>query len=289
MIDINYIKLPENKGSGYARQYALCNTSCKYVSFIDSDDQLYNPYSLYLMHIKITESNDIDFVTGGFIQEHDSCGHNTIPLSKVSKNNQTWVWGRLFSRDFLSSNNISFSDLRYNEDVLFMELCFAFSKRNEFIKNTIYIWHYNETSLTRSPDGFLKKKSNGLVNFVDALSLSHIKKRELGIAKNEKSFEQACDGLCMCYWYFIKIYNEDRNECERFLKAYQKFYNLVTEDFGSITATEQIKKSYFASTGTATEVSETIVPQFTLWEVLSDLEDNKNEVEFDENCKYQFG
>lgn len=290
LLDIQYIKLDENVGVGKARQIGVDSTSCKYLSFIDSDDCLYNQYSLSLLYERIIESNS-EFVSGSFLREYEPIGNSLLPsLSKIPEKNSTWIFSRLFSRDFLVEHNIGFNSMRCNEDVCFMSLVLCCAKTPQYIKNTIYVQHLNMDSLTRSSDSEFKQGNKGIINFVNALSYSHIKKRELGIAKTDKSKEQSAEGLAVCYWYFIECYNKNTmQECEDFLISMQEFYNMVTDDFDDIETSDLLKEKYFLSMQSMSEISSTIVPQISFWDLMNDLKENKNEVKYDSNCKYQFG
>lgn len=171
-----------------------------------------------------------------------------------------------------------------------MALVLCQATKMEYINNIVYVQHCNMDSLTRSDDSEFKQGAKGIINFVKALSHSHIKKRELGIAKTDKSKEQACDGLSVCYWYFIECYNQNSNDdCERFLESMQEFYNMITDDFDGIIKSDLLKKSYFISMDSMGEISRKFVPQISFWDLMDDLEINKNEVKYDSNCKYQFG
>lgn len=293
IIDIKYVKLPENMGVGNARQWGINLSTSPYICFIDADDQLYSPYSLYLLYFKIRQKK-CDFVTGNFIREYlpekvNDCPIPASMLKKVGKN-QTWVFSRLFSREFLIENDISFVPLRYNEDVAFMQLCFAISKNNEFIDNTIYVQHCNMESLTRSSKNEFNQGIKGILNFVQALCLSQEKKRELKIEKNPKCFYQACDSLAVCYWYFIQCYEEKSlEETSDFLVAIQNLYNMFTDDYPNIEKTQELKQSYFMSFESMKEISKTIIPQITFWELLKDLKDNKNTSKYSKDCRYEFG
>jgi hypothetical protein len=230
-------------------------------------------------------------VSGNFIREYKTNDASLLPsLSKVPGKNQTWVFSRLFSRDFLVEHNISFNDMRFNEDVCFMALVLCQATKMEYIDNTVYVQHCNMDSLTRSDDSEFKQGAKGIINFVKALSHSHIKKRELGIAKTEKSKEQVADGLAVCYWYFIKCYNENTNEeCEQFLKEMQTFYNMVTDDFDDIIQSDLLKQSYFISMNSMDEISTKFIPQISFWDLMNDLEENKNTVDDVSMYGYEVG
>lgn len=288
MLDIKYIRLPSNVGSGKARQIGIENSTGKYICFVDSDDSFYNEYSVWMLYEKISKLN-CEFVTGSFIREYEPNDDSQYPLSKIPQN-QTWVFGRMFLRDFLVKKHICFNDMRFNEDVSFMQLCFAQSSNNEFIKNTVYVQHCNMDSITRSIDSEFKKNASGMIKFVDALIYSHKKKRELGIVLSEKSLIQMCDGLAVCYWYFIQCLNENLNsECELYLQHLQEYYNLVTEDFKDILNSNTLKSSYFSSLYSMTDVANRYIPKITFNDLLDDLENNKNTIYTASEYGYEVG
>lgn len=292
LLDIQYIKLQNNQGVGHARKVGFESTTCPYVTYIDSDDTLYNEYSLYLLYKKVINTK-CDFVCGNFIREFESsesCLPSQLKLSKVPGKNQTWVFARLFSRDYLVSHNIYFSDMRYNEDVSYMQLCLCQSTNIEYIDNTVYVQHYNEKSLTHSKDNEFHKNAQGLINFVNALSYAHSKKRKLGLIDMDKSEEQAADGLSVSYWYFIQCYNEESTEtCEKYLEALQEFYNMVTDDYPEIITSDLLKKSYFTSLNSMKEISNKYIPTIGFQELLDDLKNNKNEPKDISDYGYELG
>jgi len=197
MLDINYIRLQNNVGSGKARQIGIENSTSKYICFVDSDDSFYNEYSVWMLYEKISKSK-CEFVTGSFIREYEPNDDSQYPLSKIPQN-QTWVFGRMFLRDFLIEKHVCFNDMRFNEDVSFMQLCFAQSRNNEFIKNTVYVQHCNMDSITRSKDSEFKKNALGIIKFVDALIYSHKKKRQLGIVNTDKSNVRRIGGVLLVF------------------------------------------------------------------------------------------
>ena len=293
LLDIQYIKLQNNQGVGHARQVGFESTTCPYVTYLDADDAFYNEYSLALLYEKILKTK-CDFVSGNFIREYnsestESCLPSQPKLSKVPGRNQTWVFSRLFSRDYLVSHNIYFSDMRYNEDVSYMQLCLCQSKSHEYINNTVYVQHCNMDSLTRSDNEF-HKNAKGLINFIEALSYSHMRKRELNLIETEKSKEQVADGLAVGYWYFIQCYNEESTEsCEKYLEAFQKFYNMVTDDYSGIIQSDLLKHSYFVSLNSMVELSNKYIPTIGFYELMNDLETNKHKVNDVSSYGYELG
>ena len=52
-LNIKELTLDKNKGPGYARNYGISNSNSKYILFMDSDDVLYDSYSVKNLYEKI--------------------------------------------------------------------------------------------------------------------------------------------------------------------------------------------------------------------------------------------
>lgn len=286
LMDIHYCKLKENMGVGYCRNYGFGCSSNPYVVYMDSDDQLYNPYSLYMLRDKIVTTK-ADFVTGKHVKEFvDDKTHNIL-LSHVGEN-MTWVFARIYSRHFLEEKGIYFSNMRYNEDVPYMQLAYASTNNHVYLDNNVYVWHNNESSLTHTAmnkEPFLK----GKMSFVDGLLLAHRQKRELGIANSDESLKQCCDDLSVCYWYFVELQaNVSIADCEKYLEKMQVLYNEICVEFPDILKLNLLKNSYFTTLSHLQEITAKYVPQVTFFDLLNDLESNRN-ISNATTIKYEFG
>lgn len=67
-INIRELKLKENSGPGYARQYGIEHSDSEYIIFIDSDDVFATPLSLITLENAIKTSNS-DVVVSAFIEQ----------------------------------------------------------------------------------------------------------------------------------------------------------------------------------------------------------------------------
>ena len=289
LMDIKYYKNETNIGVGATRQRGIELADTPYLMFMDADDSLYNEYALLMLYKAITDKN-LDIVSGGFIQEMESSDNIKLPLSqKTLQENQTWIWARLYLRSFLVDNKITFGGLRYNEDFVFMAQCLALNPKKDFVKNTVYVWHYNEKSVTRQKDGAFCNEWNRIDKFIDGLCEMHKQKKKLGLIDNEISLSQATDGLCVLYWYFIRMQEESNENIELLIPRMQEYYNLISVDYKDLLHSPTLTDSYFNSSYTFDDIANKTIPKATIYEVIQDLDANKNEVKYDSNCKYQFG
>lgn len=163
-ISIFQVKINNNKGPGYARQLGINVTKNPYIIFIDADDILENTYAIeFLYGLMITKERP-SAVFSSFVEE---CSNNK---KIVHSKDNTWLFGKIYSRDFLNRNHIEFLDSRANEDKGFnCQVMLCSQKENEnrikYIDRITYCWKWNKESITRK-NSFQYKKID-LFGFVD--------------------------------------------------------------------------------------------------------------------------
>lgn len=92
-INIKELKLNENKGPGYARQYGLDQSNSEYVVFIDSDDIFATPLSIITLY-KMIEQESLDVVFSTFLEETREHKFNTFVNDTVA------LHGKIYRRKF---------------------------------------------------------------------------------------------------------------------------------------------------------------------------------------------
>ena len=145
-LDLREIKI-KNSGPGAARQAGVDSTTNKYIFFVDSDDLLFDCFSIENLLQKISEDENIVYVNSSFIEENVGREYSKKP------SNENWLFGNLYQRSFIEENNIRFPEIRANEDVIFnMEIRILAKKLNKkilFYDQVTYLWKWNEKSTTR--------------------------------------------------------------------------------------------------------------------------------------------
>lgn len=115
-LHIDILDTDVNTGPGLARQRCLDAATTKWITFMDADDVLLSPLSLEVMYKSITPQ--CIEVQCPFCQEIEPM--DDIPNApRMMPNNypgHPWVFGRLYNKEFLDGNDISFSELRAMED-----------------------------------------------------------------------------------------------------------------------------------------------------------------------------
>ena len=113
-LPINYIRLKENVGPGWARQIGINNTKNDYISFIDAGDTFISKEIQQTMQDLIVEHPEVDIFWWPFLKEDD--------LASELDNH---MHGRIYKRAFLDEYKIGFcKEGSYaNEDIGFNRLC----------------------------------------------------------------------------------------------------------------------------------------------------------------------
>ena len=146
VLKIDVVTLDENGGPGVARQAGIDETDGDFIFFMDADDTLESCYNLYQMSRIMIERN-ADVVSGAFIEELENGTFVPHPQNMV------WVFGKMYRRSFLDRHLVRFNTTRSNEDTGFNAVVNALTSRIEHIPQTVYAWHFAESTITRNNKG----------------------------------------------------------------------------------------------------------------------------------------
>ncbi len=172
-LNINYIKLPNNMGPGVSREVGLSNSSANYVLFIDSDDILYDVWTIKSL-LRQMPGHD---VVRSIVVEKQPLGYDERIYDNYS------LHGKIYKRSFLENKDIHFNDELIAEDVYFnvrVDLSGADYYDYEYKS---YLFSSNDNSLTGKDkkyniDTYLIAYSKALVSAVED-SLCHISDIEI--------------------------------------------------------------------------------------------------------------
>lgn len=165
-LHIKYIYTEKNGGPGVARQIGLewCyEKKFEYVMFMDSDDLVF-PHTIAMLNNAI-HINDADFVSSSIWKE------NVFGLGEIVEyGNIVFLHGKYYKTSFLKENNISFSTLRTNEDLVFNFTVRELSKKPYFLDETLYFFRAEPNSITRNG----KNSAQLELDYGEALYLSYL-------------------------------------------------------------------------------------------------------------------
>lgn len=149
----------ENGGVSSARNVGLDNMSGDYVTFLDSDDWLYD--TCLETCLSVAQKNDLDVLQFGWTdvnpddtitvqkrEETSVCSDRQFAeLGKLSVS----VCGGFYKASIIRENNIRFDEsMAYAEDQLFVFMCLNSSERVKAIAQPLYYYYQNADSVTQN-------------------------------------------------------------------------------------------------------------------------------------------
>ena len=223
-INIRELKLKENSGPGYARQYGIEHSDSEYIVFIDSDDIFATPLSLITLENAIKSSNS-DVVVSAFIEE------KTKDEFIFYDNDPIALHGKIYKRKFIEKNKIKFPYFYAEEDNAFNHLVFLNNPIKKIIQDKTYIWMNNEKSLTRNEN----YRQNSILNYSKAILYALENGFENKVQSNFLA-RLAYEALITIY-YGLDYYNKN-NETIKNAKKIKKIYD---DNITEITSEEKIE------------------------------------------------
>ena len=218
--NIQEITLEKNQGPGVARRIGLEKSNNPYITFIDSDDYFFSPLSLETLYNNIVETNS-DLVITDFLYERDN--------EKVIKSyNTVWLHGKIYKREFLEKNKITFNDTRANEDNGFNRLILLSEPNIYYLPRTTYVYYENENSITRKNNRAYRL--DGLEGYTYNLNwaMEQALKRNLD---RKKIALTALEVLVYMYHYYMELNNiKVINWSKEIYKKYLELKEYITEE-----------------------------------------------------------
>lgn len=164
-----------NKGLSYSRNLGVSKAKGKWIWFVDGDDEIH-PYSLdsILDILKTNEILDIinfNFKVGNHIDKQ-YCFNNIIYGNSTELFTKQpiygSVWNKIYKKEFLLNNHITFTIGILCEDIEFNIRAFIKAKQILFSPTFIYIYKWHSNSLCHS----IEKQNKIIDGFI--YSLTHV-------------------------------------------------------------------------------------------------------------------
>lgn len=160
--NIIVLNLCENFRQGGARNKGLEIATGKYVAFIDGDDWVEHDMLEQLYFY--AERNSFDIVDSDYYQDEEdgqvvvkqSINEKLFPIksSKILICNGGRIWTKIFRRDFLIKNKISFIEHKKFEDNPYLPIVFAYTLNVGKINKPFYHYVYNRNSTSRKKNDY---------------------------------------------------------------------------------------------------------------------------------------
>lgn len=153
----------ENGGVYNARNCGLHYSSGDYIAFIDGDDYLYSEDNLMILlneakmsfpdivvgnYYKNIADEIIETNSHGFDRYTDTSSQDFRFKGFFSKGNLAYIWGKIYKRSFIISNDLIMKPYVYSEDKLFNIECYLKKPTYSFIDDKIYVYRSNEASIS---------------------------------------------------------------------------------------------------------------------------------------------
>lgn len=180
-----------NSGIAITRNNGIKYSKGKYLFFIDNDDYIDNDY--IETFVNEIEERNCDVVIGGYrrVSENGKLLFQKKPInSPWSKYMFITPWGRIYKRDSLVKNNITFLNLNIGEDVGLNIL----SNLKLKVETTIYTG-YNWVNKKTSTSNTLHKGMKKNVDFIPLLDK---------ITKDSKSVDVSYEEKLLLEYFIIK-------------------------------------------------------------------------------------
>lgn len=179
--DFKILRNKENSGVSYSRNAGIEVSKGKYITFIDSDDFVFDNYvdvilkkielekDLYIFNVMKNNKKEYSFLHNKSINIDELI--QMFPEKYLSAFVSYWVWNKVFKRSIINKFNIRFININYAEDENF---CFDyFSVINDiyFIDEKLYMYYETDNGLSSEnslyADAFDLVSNNNLKMFLD--------------------------------------------------------------------------------------------------------------------------
>lgn len=214
----------ENKGVAETRNYGIQIAHGQYIAFIDNDDYIDRDY-LYTF-VKNIESGDYDAVIGGYRRPTE----DGRIVKELSLKDEEWSkfmifapWAKIYRKDYLIENNITFLNNNIGEDVYFNLQALLISDKIKIINYIGYNWFFNTKSVSNTTQKNLKR-----LNVFYLLDKSYEALEEKNILKNKYELIEAYFIRYIVWYLMFTTKGAENKDIE---EEYAKLFKWLEEKF----------------------------------------------------------
>ncbi len=139
----------ENIGQGRGRMKGISVSDGEYIFFVDSDDYIAEDY--VDTYMKEVSGEKYDVVVGGFVRDEEGKKYeHHIDQNIGSVISYSHACCKMYRKDFILDNGISFGDFRKGEDIYFSLMLVMKDAKHKFIDYCGYYYYLNNSSTTRT-------------------------------------------------------------------------------------------------------------------------------------------
>lgn len=269
-IDIKEINLKVNGGPGVARQYGIDNTVLPYFTCIDADDTFSGAFSLELLLKSVELNPDYHTIVGSFAEQQ-------LDLKFINhQNDMVWMFGKLYTRNFINKYNIRFNETRANEDNGFNTIIRLVSSDTEkimFIPDVVYYWHYKADSITRvnnaqySYDGSFCGYTDNMIYAIKS-------------ARKVKPFNSYIDMwavqiMVQLYIYYYQTVKRDPRFIEQNYFYCVKYYREIFKEISERLPKESFNSIFGETLSQQSSNMVDVIPEKTIYQFIETLKNTK--------------
>lgn len=146
-LSLKYYRMEKNSGVALARQKGIDEGRGDFFTIIDSDDYFISPYAIQeLYNIMVVSGADV--LRTIFVEEYN-WDYNSY---KLYRHDNIACHGKVYKRQFILDHNITYLDMRGNEDTAYNALLKACDAIYYDANLLTYRWCYNKESFTRKDE-----------------------------------------------------------------------------------------------------------------------------------------
>ncbi len=170
----------KNQGVATARNILLENSTGDWIAFVDADDYISVDYlSVFSFYIQNDRLNCDLFVCNYYIEKNSVISNGITnkfrdkkeylcSLLKYKSINTT-LWGKIIKKSLIEKENTRFNiEIDMGEDLLFISTLLPLSNNIAFIKERLYYWTANSTSMTASFNFKYTKDIVSVINLIES-------------------------------------------------------------------------------------------------------------------------
>ena len=157
-----------NAGQSAARNAGLKIARGKYIGFVDADDWVDEDF--YKNLYQAIEASSVPIVQCGYravSEKKSKCRNFTSQkcedfIESIKNLSGGFVWNKIYKRDFLLSNHLTFAEGLIFEDILFVVKAVFYAGNIEIIANNGYNYYSNPASTVNNNALTLKRQTDSL-------------------------------------------------------------------------------------------------------------------------------
>ena len=213
-----------NKGVATTRNESIKRANSEYIMFIDNDDYIDEDY--IETYVNIIEDGNYDIVLGGYRRPNE----NGKILRKQELRDYEWSkliimapWAKIYRREYLIKNNITFLSNNIGEDNYFNLKAMFLTSNIKTISYIGYNWYFNTKSVSNTTQKNIKQLQvfTLLNNCYDELERSGILEKKYDITKT----------YFTRYIIWLILFSCKKLDFKTISTEYDKLFNWLNERF----------------------------------------------------------